>query len=436
MKALRKNCIAQLLQISELREREDQNKALVEVFESLSNERDQLTRQVEELNEQIGRQNEERATAEDAWQALRNEAAGLSEVKQRLEDENAKLLASDDEIRTRLEQSERDHAALAEAAATLDRELAARRQADAAAAAAVAENEQKLAEQARRFAESINTLERELADAKAHATALAASTVADGEQKLSERERQFAEAFDALQQQLAAATEAQKALEQACDECQRQIAESENDRAAQTDRIRQLEAELTAAEARTAQLLARTVVPCEAARDEKIASGDLHSPALADEVAESIDAPGEPASPLASDGPKNFNWSSFRRDSISKDMPHASGQVAENSDQSAAEERQSTGAESNAGEMGDAPDEPIPWQSHSSAQVPAEANSFGGEEASIATHQDATNWGVTAELNPQAETRDDQSSPRVFELATTCREAGVANELSCGSSHS
>ena len=64
-----------LLQLAEMQERDDQSKAVIEAYESLSKEHDHLHEESDQLKEQIERLSEERAAVEGAWQALSAEAA-------------------------------------------------------------------------------------------------------------------------------------------------------------------------------------------------------------------------------------------------------------------------------------------------------------------------------------------------------------------------
>ncbi|HVT27319.1 MAG TPA: hypothetical protein VHE81_04810, partial [Lacipirellulaceae bacterium] len=195
-----------LLQIAELKERVDQNSTLVEVYEGLSKERDELVQEMNRLRDQIKVQQEERAAIEAAWKCLSDEATASSEARERLADENSKLLANLEDVKQQLEQVRHEHAALVSSAAGLDNTLAAKTQAEIEAAAGVAIIEKKLAEQAREFAESTQEFE----------------------------------------EQLAAACDLQASLEQSRDEWRRHCAEAEDRCAAQSSRIADLEAQLAA----------------------------------------------------------------------------------------------------------------------------------------------------------------------------------------------
>jgi hypothetical protein len=201
-----------LLQIAELQEREEQNKALVEVYDTLSSERDQLAQKVDQLREQIERQSDERVAVESAWKSLSDEAAALSDDRQRLMAENAQLLARLNEVAEQLDTDGSSNAAIEAVSAELERERDARAQAEA-------------------------SLELAIADAAAEA-----------ERKSAKRSRQLEEAVQMLEQRLANSYEAGQLLEAVRRESELQLDEAKKYAAELSGRVSELESQLALAE--------------------------------------------------------------------------------------------------------------------------------------------------------------------------------------------
>jgi hypothetical protein len=207
-----------LLQIAELQERADQNKALVDVYETLSGERDQLAQRVDELREQIEQASKERLAVESAWKALSDEAAALSDDKQRLAGENAQLLARLDEVARQLERDGSNIAAIEVATAELQRERDARAQAEASLESAITE------------------------------------AVIEAERKFANRSQQLEETVQVLEQRLANADEAGRSLDADRRESERQLSEAQKHAAELSERVAELESQLALAEERADQL--------------------------------------------------------------------------------------------------------------------------------------------------------------------------------------
>lgn len=301
-----------LLQIAELQEREEQNKALVEVYETLSNERDQLARQVDLLKEQIHRHDEERSATENAWKSLSDEAAALSEGKQELADENARLLARLNEATEQLENARRKHPALEEASAGLERERTARAHAEAALTSAVAEGERRFAEQAAQFEASILELEHRLEQGStARMDDAIAEVAAEAERKFAEQSEQFEDSVRALEQRLAKAEASREMLERVRDEAQYQQEEAEKQAAAQSRRISELESQLAAAEDRARELSNRPAVASASTWHEKQSTAELQPAPKRNEL---FDAGSDV---IESQTPAEIDWS-VRRDSIAQ----------------------------------------------------------------------------------------------------------------------
>jgi hypothetical protein len=256
-----------LLQIAELKERDDHNRAHVEVYETLSEERDQLLQEVNRLRGQLKTQADERASIEAAWIALSNEATAASELPQRLAEENSKLLAELDEAKRHLEKVRQDHAALSDSKENWEREQAAKAEADAAAAATVADIEKKLAQQAREYAESISELE----------------------------------------QQLAGARDAQRSVEQDRDDWQRKCAEVEGRCAEQSVRIVELERQLTD-KGGTAKPVDPDTVPIGGAWDERPDKPGRQAAEDAGHGIRFVEFAGQANNGLEEHGPAEYEW--------------------------------------------------------------------------------------------------------------------------------
>jgi uncharacterized coiled-coil DUF342 family protein len=225
-----------LLQLAELQERDDHNKALVAAYESLNEEHQQLIQKADELHRQINRMFEERKEFVVIQESLSDEAAARSESHNRIAVENAQLLESLAEVRQQLNQAQHDQVALAGTITELQRELGEKRQAEAAIQQDQAALTGALAE-----------LERELA-AKQLAAEAATRAMATAEQKLAEQAHQFAESISQLEDQLAAADDARNSLAGARDESERRLAEAERQSAERLRRIAELEAQFATAQ--------------------------------------------------------------------------------------------------------------------------------------------------------------------------------------------
>lgn len=360
-----------LLQLAEVQERDVQSKAIIEAYELLGREHDHLHEEADQLKEQIQRLSEERAGAESAWQALSAEAATLGESQQRLADENATLVARLDEARQQLEMAQQGHAASASLEADLERERAAKLQAEADIAAAIADGERRLEEQERRFAE------------QAQQFAEQSSQFNELSQKHAEQAREFAESINALERQLAAASETRDSLARAREDAQLLLADAESQRGEQLRRIQELEIQLAAAEERAAK---------------------------AAEIAANQSATGhtENSSHVAGEQSAEFRWSSARRESTPYDGLNAggedgapsgssfgestTGEAAWDRPASAAEAWHSEGAEVPASDSavertaeaclstsqsGAGAEEPNPWAAKFSPPAAVDASSFG-----------------------------------------------------------
>jgi hypothetical protein len=224
-----------LLQLAELQERDSQNKAAVEVQQSLSKEHAQLHEEAKQLKEQINRLNEERVAAEAAWQALSAEAATLSESYDRMARENAALVARLDEAQQQLERTQQEQTTWT-GAAELERERAAKLRAEEDVTSAIAEGERRLEEQERRFA------------AQAQEVAHQLRQLDERSRQHAEQSREYAETIHALEQQVAAANEARDSLARVREEAQFQLSEAEAHR---NEQSLAKAAELAASESKT-----------------------------------------------------------------------------------------------------------------------------------------------------------------------------------------
>jgi hypothetical protein len=368
-----------LLQISEMEERDRQNKAVIEAYESLSKEHNHLHSEADQLREQVQRLSEERANAERAWQALSAEAATLGESQQRMVEENATLVARLDEARQQLEKVQQEQVTAANSTADVESERAAKLQAEANLAAAIAEGQRRLAEQERRFAE------------QAQQFAEQSSNFNEQSRQQAEQTREFAARIEELERQLAAAGETRDSLARAREEAQLQLAEAESHREEQARRIQELELQLAAAEERAAK------------------AAELAANQPAAEQTES-------ASHVASGQPAEFHWSSARSESASHDELNvrgmedvisgdsldvsAIGEAAWDCPANVADAWRSVGAETaggdaaaersadtwlNAAVSGAASEEPNPWIEKVSPRVPIDASSFGEDDANGAS---------------------------------------------------
>jgi hypothetical protein len=334
-----------LLQLAELQEQDAQNKAIIETYESLSKEYDQLHDETDQLKEEISRLSEERAAVEGAWKALSDEAVTLSESQQRLADENASLVARWEEAQQQLERAQQEQSTLADSAAEVERERAAKLQAEADIAAAIAEGERRLEEQERRSAEQ----EEQFAEQSS---------------QFNERSQQQAGAIQLLEQQLAAANESHDSLAKAREETQIQLANANLHRDEQSRCIKELESRLVVAEAR-------------AAKAAEVAASQLASRQV------------ESASHVASEPPAEFRWSNAR-DESSYNGPNLNGQEDAMSRSSLVEPTageavwgRAAGVEdawSSAPESESATDEPSPWGAKASPQAPVDASTFGEDD--------------------------------------------------------
>lgn len=238
-----------LLQLSELQERDEQSKAVLEAYESLGKERDQFHAEAEKLKSEINRLTEERSSVETAWEALSAEATMLSESHRHLTGENAQLLASLEKARQHLENAQRNQSSLADMTAELEQERAAKQRAESEIAAAIAEAERRFEEQEQRFVEQENRLaeqERRFAEQS--------SQFDDRSERLAEQSLELTETIRSLEEQLAAVSEAHETLLRVREESQARLADAESHQIEQSRRIAELESQLTMAEARAARL--------------------------------------------------------------------------------------------------------------------------------------------------------------------------------------
>ncbi len=283
-----------LLQISEMQERDDQHKEVITAYEMLRKEHDQAHDVLDQLKSEVQRLSDERSAAEAAWQALTAEAAALGESQQQLAGENATLVASLNESRQQLEKLQSERTTLGSVADELERERAAKLEAEAAAAASLAENERRLEECERRLAEQSQKL---------------AEQSGRFEEQLHlhvERADELAETVSVLEQQLAAASKSRDAL--VCDqqEAELRLADAESRHGQQLRRIQELELQLSHAEQRAAEaaeIAARQPVVAQAAEAERsIGRGESHGEPVID-CAEGVVVPSAlPASqPVGSD---------------------------------------------------------------------------------------------------------------------------------------
>ncbi len=410
-----------LLQLAEVQERDEQNKEVIAAYESLSNEHSQLIHETSELKEQMHRLGEERAAVEGAWQELSGEAATLNESQQRLSEENSTLLANLDETRQQLEKTQQDYTALAGLAAELERERAAKLQAEADAAAAIAEGERRLAEQEQQFAER----EQQFAE--------------QGRQ-FAEQSRQFTETIQTIKQQLAAASDMRTSLERTREEAQLHLAEAESRRVEQSRRILELETQLTAAEDLAAELKEQALRQAETDRDNKASVSaavsleqarrieELEAQlAAAEELAAKLkeqasappvagwanaaaepirqattharsgldlaDALGDVASPLMNEQPTEFNWSAARAE-------------AQTGNPSVHDWDQSDTSEDRTAEAVKFAETANPWGGSISGQTPADGGAFGEDEASVEPQPEQTLWPTKPEVSLPNESAD------------------------------
>jgi hypothetical protein len=284
-----------LLQLAELQERDSQNLAVLEAHQLACKERDQLAGELEQLKDTMRRQSEERAAVESAWQALREEAAILSESRQQLADDNSKLLADLQQMQQQLEMAQHQRIALDELTRELERERAGRKESEASASAAIAEIERRQAEQARTFTESIQKLQQKLGAA------------GDVQQSLEQARHEWNQARDEWNQQVIAANSknaelAQRnlELEQARDEWNHQLIAANSKNAELAQRNLELETKLVAAEDVAARLNRQTSCPRETAIDNA---------AIA------------PVSRQSNDQSAGFDWSTIRQNSTPCEVP-------------------------------------------------------------------------------------------------------------------
>ncbi len=256
-----------LLHIAELKEQDDRHRALVDVYETLSGERDQLLQEVNQLRDQLKTQADERGSIEAAWTALSGEAAAASESQTRLTEENSKLLAELDEVKRHLEKVRQDHAAWADSKETWEHELAAKAETEAAALA----------------------------------------TIADVEKKLDEQGREFAESKDNLEQQLAAARDAQTSVHQARDDWQRQCGEAQRRCAEQSGRIIELERQL-ADKGMTAQPVEADTVPMGGTWHETSSESGRPAAEDAGNDLRFVEFSGQSNSGRTDNGPAEYEW--------------------------------------------------------------------------------------------------------------------------------
>jgi hypothetical protein len=359
-----------LLQLAELQERDGQNQAIVEAYESLSKEHDHLHDETDGLKEQIERLSEERAAVEGAWKALSDEAATLSESQQRMADENATLLARLDEARQQLERAQREQSTLAGSADELERERAAKLQAEADIAAAIADGERRLEEQERRFAEQ-------------------AQQFAEQSSQFNERSRQHAEAIQLLEQRLATANESHDSLARAPEAAHVQLANADSHRSEQSRRIEELESQLAAAEERASRAAEPAASRSEANRKSAVVEPVLSAPEHA-----------ESGSHVAGEEPAEFRWPSARSESELNVSGGEDLNSRKSLDESPADKAawHSVGSEvstdealaepavyawSNESEPGAAAEKPNPWGAKVASQVPTDASTFGDDDDAV-----------------------------------------------------
>lgn len=419
-----------LLQVAELQEHAEQNKALVEVYDTLSGERDQLLREVESLKDQIKRESDERTATESAWQSLRDEAAAVSESQRRSADENAQLAARLEEARQQLvlaheeresqvalassaTELERELSAKVEAEAAiqaaLEREVAAKLQADEAAAAVAAAHEQKLAEQSRHFAE--------LKDEFEHRLAAAEELRLSFEYKLSAAE----EVRNSLERQLVSAEKAGSSLEDARNELQQQSAEAESVRAAQARRIAELEERLAAAEANVVEL-----------KEQALLRKSTSAKQFAEAQSDFGKQLGENDSARTEDRPAAAEWSSFGGEAASHEPASTSGDVedvfgtpaiesrstgesawgATNTawGQPATEEPTSSAHSLSPTEAASASDDSNPWGRDSSREESLTSDPFGDDDASRLPEHEPTGWPDNTNSGETSEARQEEVS--------------------------
>jgi chromosome segregation ATPase len=272
-----------LLQLSELQERDEQSKEVLEAYESLGKERDQFHAEAEKLKSEINRLTEERASIDTAWEELSAEATKLDESHKQLSGENAQLLASLEEARQQLESTPGHKSSLANMTAELEQERAAKQRAESEVAAAqrrfeeqerrFVEQEARLAEQERRFAE------------RAQEFAAQSSQFDDRSERLAEQSLELTDTISSLEEQLANVSEAHGTLLRDREESQARLADAELHQIEQSRRITELELQLAAAEDRAARFAeeAANRMATRAERESAESRGPLADPEVAGE---------------------------------------------------------------------------------------------------------------------------------------------------------
>jgi chromosome segregation ATPase len=225
-----------LLQLAEMRSRDEQHVALTAAHEALNAEFEKSAQEVAQLQVQLDRLMEERESAEAARQSLIDETAAHEEIRRQLAEENTSLVARlaelQNQIRDQTRQKWESNARLLEAeslgeqlceARGREEELAAaiaqlqseaieKDSAVAAAMARTAECERQLADQAQTLAEAA---ERQMAmDA-------AMARIVEFEQQIAEQARQLADAAKTQQALDAAVARAADCEQQLADQAQR-----------------------------------------------------------------------------------------------------------------------------------------------------------------------------------------------------------------------
>ena len=396
-------------QIAGLRQRDVQNKAVVEAYELLSKEHDHLHAEADQLRERLQQLTEERAAVEGAWQELSAESVTLDESRQSMADENATLLARLDEAQQLLERAQQERSSFANSAAEVELERAAKLRAEADVAAAIADGKRQLEEQEHRFAEQA---------------------------------RQFSESIRLLEQELAATGEIRYSLARAREEAQAQLVDAESRRLDHLARIQDLESRLAEAEERAAK--ATELAAIQSSAKSKDAAGEPARHTFGD-----VDSTAH----VAIETPAAFDWSSACNELGSQDQLHAhegeeatssphlsepatveaawdrpasaadgwnspgaedplSSPVADDWEEPALAEEPTAAAWPRASEFGAAAIAPNPWDQQPSQRAPADDSLFGEEESSTTQHE-ASNLNRTAEDSDVASDEPVFAKPQV-----------------------
>ncbi len=219
-----------LLQLSEAEERDNRYAAAMSAHQSLTEEREQLVGEVGEQRKQIEQLNANRTAEETARQALVEETAMLQASQQKLADENSALQSRLTEIQEQLNQAQQDQIAKANAAAELERQLAAQQQSEHASQQKFANENSALQSRLAEVQELLNQAQQDQI-AKANAAAelerqLAAQQQAEhaSQQKLADENSALQSRLAEIQEQLNQAQQDQIAKANATAELERQLA--------------------------------------------------------------------------------------------------------------------------------------------------------------------------------------------------------------------